>query len=160
MHLTALRRCVQRRLSQLVVAATGVTDVPFGTLSASAFIELDGRLGAHIRSAPFQEKVRGRVVPLSATGRRTRLTVAAVAGGRAGGPTDWHTVGTAAALSEHYRQVGALLGAVERTSADRISAVEALLCETTSEQCGSTHNRLYGLKAEPAVRIGSGWPFD
>ena len=59
-HRTALRHCVQRRLSQLVVAATGVTDVPFGALSASAFIELDGRLGEHIRSAPFQEKVRGR----------------------------------------------------------------------------------------------------
>ena len=78
--------CVQRRLGQLVVAATGVTDVPFGALSASAFIELDGRLGEHIRSAPFQEKVRGRVVPLLVARWLTRLTVAAVAGTQAGRP--------------------------------------------------------------------------
>jgi hypothetical protein len=86
-HRTALRHCVQRRLSQLVVAATGVTDVPFGALSASAFIELDGRLGEHIRSAPFQEKVRRRgVVPLLVARWLTRLTVAAVAGTQAGRP--------------------------------------------------------------------------
>jgi hypothetical protein len=49
---------VQRRLGQLVAATTGVTDVPYGALSASAFIELDRQLGAHIRSVPFQAKVR------------------------------------------------------------------------------------------------------